>query len=141
MVPSADWLRGAPETIAAKSPRRYQVTSNTWGALCHLCGLAGYLGNGIGSVIAPLIIWLIKKDESPAVDYHGKEALNFNISVMIYGFALGGITVLTAGLAMFVTIPLLVILAIFHFVCVIYAAVKASDGKPYRYPLCIRLIS
>ena len=63
------------------------MNNNTWAMTAHLLGLIGYLGNGIGSVIAPLILWLVKKDSLPVVDRHGKEALNFNISVLIYGMA------------------------------------------------------
>lgn len=109
---------------------------NTWAMLCHLSGLTGYLGNGLGSIVAPLILWLIKKDEMPMVDYHGKEALNFNISVGIYYVVLGTFAFITFGLG----IPLLLLLALFHIICVIQATIKANDGEAYRYPFCIRLV-
>ena len=108
--------------------------------LCHLCGLVGYLGNGIGSVIGPLVIWLIKKDEIPEVDRHGKEALNFNISVFIYGIVLVMLTFVSFGFGGLLTMPLGFALWVFHLVCVIMASVKASKGEEYQYPLCIRLI-
>ncbi len=113
---------------------------NTWAMLCHLSGLIGYLANGFGSVVGPLVVWLVKKDEIPEVDRHGKEALNFNISVMIYGFALGIFTAITFGVGIILVIPAAIALVVFHFVCVVMAAIKANNGEDYRYPFCLRLI-
>ena len=56
--------------------------ARTWDMLCHLSALAGYL-IPFGNVIAPLIIWQTEKTEFPSVDAHGKEAVNFPISVLI----------------------------------------------------------
>lgn len=121
------------------------MQANTWAMLCHLGGLVGYFGNGIGSVIAPLIVWVIKKDEMPEVDYHGKEALNFNISIFIYFLVLGGVffvfSVVTAGLGGLLLMPLFPLLAVFHAVCTVIAAIKANNGQSYRYPFCLRLIN
>jgi uncharacterized Tic20 family protein len=87
-----------------------------------------------GSIVGPLIIWLIKKDEMPFVDDQGKEALNFNISMTIYG--------LISVLLVFVLIGfiLLVVLGIAWLVLAIVAAVKANEGIAYRYPLTLRLV-
>ena len=108
--------------------------------LCHLCGLIGYFGNGLGSIIGPLVVWIIKKDTIPAVDRHGKEALNFNISIGIYYLALLAFTFATFGIGAILSVPLFLALAIFHLVCVILAATKANNGEEYRYPLCLRLL-
>jgi uncharacterized Tic20 family protein len=138
-------MEDAPAAVASKANRSrkgmvIQMTPNTWAMLCHLSGLIGYLGNGLGSVVGPLAIWIVKKDEMPEVDRHGKEALNFNISVAIYGLILGTVTFATLGIGMLLTIPLLFALAIFHFVCVITAAVKANNGEDYQYPMCMRIV-
>ncbi len=109
--------------------------------LCHLSGLLGYLGNIVGSVVGPLIVWLVKKDELPEVDQHGKEALNFNISVGIYFLILIAATVLTLGFGAILTVPLMIALTIFHVVCVIVAALKASKGEAYQYPMSMRIVS
>ena len=114
---------------------------NTWAMLCHLSGLLGYLGNFVGSMVGPLVVWLIKKDELALVDQHGKEALNFNISVGIYFLILIAATVLTLGVAFVLTVPLMIALTIFHVVCVIVATLKASRGEAYRYPMCMRIVS
>ena len=89
------------------------MQSNTWAMICHLSGLVGYLGNGLGSIIAPLVVWLVKKDELPEVNDHGKEALNFNISVAIYGLILFVATIFTVGIGAILTLPLGFALVVF----------------------------
>ena len=84
--------------------------------------------------IAPLIIWLLKKDESSFVDRHGKEALNFQISVAIYCLISTFLTIVIIG------IFLLIAVLILNFVFIIVAAVKANKGEEYSYPLSIRLV-
>ncbi|KGD61654.1 hypothetical protein T9A_01603 [Alcanivorax jadensis T9] len=103
------------------------------GLACHLLALAG-LVVPFGNILGPLIIWLVKKDDSAFVDDQGKEALNFNITISIAGFI--------AFLLMFVVIGglLLPIIGIFWLIMTIIAAVKANGGERYRYPLTIRLI-
>ena len=62
---------------------------HTNAVLCHLLSLCGYVGIPFGNVLGPLIWWLFKKDSDPEVDLHGKESLNFQISVTIYLIAAG----------------------------------------------------
>ena len=85
--------------------------------------------------MGPLLIWLFKKDESPFVEAQAKEALNFQISISIYG--------IVAALLAFVLIGFLLIPALFiaHIVLTIIAAVRVSEGRAYSYPLTIRLIA
>ena len=85
----------------------------------------------IAPILAPLIIYLIKKDESEYVAYQAKESLNFQISVAIY------VIVLVCSI-----IGLLIVwaVAIAAFVLVIIATIKAAEGQFYKYPLCIRFI-
>jgi uncharacterized protein len=116
----------------------------TWPMLCHLVSLTGYLGNGIGGIAGPLIVWLVKKDTMPEVDAHGKEAINFNLSLLVYGVCLGVclvvFSILTLGLGFFLAIPLVAAMTIFHLVCTVTAAIKANNGEFYRYPLTIRFL-
>lgn len=105
----------------------------TWEVLCHLSALAGYLLSGL-SVIGPLIVWLMKKGEYPSVDAHGKEALNFHISVLIYALVCLPLVLL------FIGFPLLIAVGIFGLVCTIIGGVKASNGELFRYPLSIRFL-
>ncbi len=105
----------------------------TWAMLCHLSALAGFIVP-FGSVLGPLIIWLIKKDEMPIVDIHGKKALNFQITMAIAYFVCFLLIFAAVGLL------LLPMVAIFSFVMVVIASVKANDGKEFNYPLSLNLI-
>ncbi|MGD2279021.1 MAG: DUF4870 domain-containing protein [Candidatus Omnitrophota bacterium] len=100
---------------------------------CHLGVFCGFI-IPLGNFLAPLVIWLIKKDEFPLVDDQGKESLNFQISIFLYS--------VVAGLLVFffIGIPLLVVIALFSIIQVIKASISANKGEKYRYPLCIRLI-
>jgi len=134
-----------PQQPQAAPPAQQPATSggmgdNTWCLISHLSGLVGYLGNDIGGVIAPLIIYLVKKDTSPLIASHAKEALNFNISVAIYALALVLLMIVTFGIGALIAVPGLIALGIFHLVFTIIAAIKANDGILYRYPLTLRLV-
>ena len=85
----------------------------------------------VAPIIAPLIIYLLKKDDAPFAAYHAKELLNFQITVFIVCFLL----VITI-----IGILLVWIVAILAFLLVILATIRASEGKLYRYPLTWRLI-
>jgi uncharacterized protein len=102
----------------------------TWGMLCHLAALAGYI-IPLGNIVGPLVIWLIKKEEHPFVDKQGKAALNFQISMLIYEIIAGILCLIVIGFI------LIVVLAIFNLICVILAAVDANAGRSFRYPLAI----
>lgn len=106
----------------------------TWGMLCHLLALTGLVGVPFGSIIGPLVMWLVKKNESPYVDQHGREAMNFGISTAIYALLCIPLCFVVVG---FILLPILVI---FWLVMVIVNAVKANDAKPVRYPLTIRFL-
>jgi uncharacterized Tic20 family protein len=99
----------------------------------HLSTFAGLIVP-FGSVIGPLAVWLTRRDRDPFIDQAGREALNFGISIAVYGSV-----VLVAAL-MLVGIPLLIVGVIAWVVLASLAAVKASQGQPYRYPLTLRLV-
>jgi len=107
-----------------------------WAMFCHLAGLAAILPVVplFGGAIGALIIWQIKKDDHPFVDEHGKEALNFQISILIYAIVSGLLCFACVG---FVLLPAVLI---FDIVFLIIAAIKTNNGFHYRYPLCIRFI-
>ncbi len=102
---------------------------------CHLSALAGFVVPALGHVFGPLIVWLIKRADSPEIDAHGREALNFQISMLIYNLVAGVLCLVLIGFV------LLAILHILNVVFVIIAALKAGEGEMYRYPLTIRLIN
>lgn len=97
--------------------------------------LAHVLGIVLGP-IGPLIIWLVKKDESPFVDDQGKESLNFQLTFLIVWVAVFIITVVTCGIGGLLAPVVLVVVVVF---CIL-AGVAANNGERYRYPINIRFI-
>jgi uncharacterized Tic20 family protein len=106
----------------------------TWSAFCHASALLGVLFHFPGHLLGPLIVWLIKRDDAPEIDAHGKEALNFQISMLIYNVVAAFFCLVLIGFVF------LAILWILNAVFVIIASIQASDGKFYRYPMTIRFI-
>jgi uncharacterized Tic20 family protein len=116
--------------------------AHNWGMFCHLSALLGFIWlplSGLvilpfGHLLGPLAIWLIKRKDHPFIDEQGKESLNFQISMTIYG--------MLSSMLIFVIIGifLLIAIAVLDVVLVIIAAVRASEGKAYRYPMTIRFI-
>jgi len=104
-----------------------------WAMFCHLSGLAGFVFP-FGNIIAPLVIWLVKKEEYPMVNEHGKEALNFQISMTIYIIASIILIILVIGIA------LIIILSLFSLIVIIIASIKANEGEKYKYPITIRFL-
>jgi uncharacterized Tic20 family protein len=115
----------------------------TWGMLSHLAALVGYFVIPLGNIIAPLIIWLMKKDESQFVADQAKEALNFQISLMIYAIVgtIVGLILMLVLVGFFLLFALWGALYIGGIVLTIVAAIRANEGQAYRYPLTIRLVS
>ena len=106
----------------------------TNGMLCHLLSLVGFLGIPFGNIIGPLVMWLIKKDESEFVDACGKESVNFQISLTIYLLISALLTLIVIGIVGIIAIIIL------HIVCVIKASTAANEGEIYVYPYTIRFI-
>ena len=134
--------QGAPYS-QAPVPAPDPANARNMAMLAHLSALIGLIG--LPSIIGPLIVWLTQREQDPYVDAQGKEAVNFNLSFLIYilaGFLVGGVlAVITFGLALFLLIPLLIAASVAWLVFVVIAGVRASRGEPYRYPLTIRLIA
>lgn len=116
-----------PGPSVSKSARRAAM-------LCHLLAFIGII-IPFGNLIGPLIYWLMKRHESPFIDAHGKEAVNFQISIFLY--------LILSFILVFVRIGVLLLVGLFFLfvVSVIMAAIRAKDGEMYRYPITFRLIS
>jgi len=148
------------ETLT-KLEEQPKPNKNTHAAVIHLSALSSYLGVPLGSIFGPLIFWLIWKGDSKLVDENGKEALNFNLSLLLYKLVaiiigvlmfLGPILSMAASenpnpWTMIFSIPGIWLFAgtfgligIYRLVMVIIAAIKASNGEVFHYPLTIRLI-
>ena len=107
----------------------------TMGMLSHLIAFAGVLiPFPFVNVIGPLVIWMTQRDKSAYIDYHGKESLNFQITVAIAGAI--------AFLSLFVIVGFLLLpaVAIYAVVMTLIAGIKAKEGVRYRYPYTLRLI-
>jgi len=118
---------GQAEQETGAEPAEISKDARNMAMLCHLLAI-------FTSFVAPLIIWLIKKDEEPFVDQQGKEALNFQITVILAMFVAGLSTCICIG------VPLLFAIPIADLVFCIIASVKASNGVAYRYPVSLRLV-
>ena len=103
-------------------------------SLLHLSALIGLLGNGIGFLLGPLAVWLLKRDDDPFVDEHGKEAVNFQLTMILAAIVSAVLIVVVVGFF------LLGLVAIAMVLFPIIAAIKARDGEMYRYPATIRFI-
>ena len=101
--------------------------------------LLAHAGTFIGGFIVPLVIWLVKKDESEYIGEHAKQSLNFQISMFIY--AIGGMFISFLFMIIFIGAFLMILLvlgvSILSLVTVILASINASQGKHYKYPMCI----
>jgi uncharacterized protein len=117
-----------------------------WAMGAHLCGLLWFLGGGslffppaggalLFTMLGPLIIWKAKGDTMPFAGAQAKEALNFQITVFVLAIVCAILFFLLIGFLF------MWVLAVLNLIFVIIAAIQVSDGKPYRYPLCIRFFS
>jgi uncharacterized Tic20 family protein len=120
--------------VGVTAPTVSSTNVRTWNILCHASALLGVFLHFPGHLLGPLIVWLAKRDDSPEIDAHGKESVNFQISMLIYN----GIAVVFC--LVLVGFAFLAVLWVLNAVFVIVASIHASDGKFYRYPMTIRFI-
>ena len=146
------------QTDTIQGPIATPDSERHWAASAHLAALLLALMTswmaGIAGVVGAGIVYLIKRDDSEFIAEHAREAVNFNLSMFIYAclavataIALVGVTVLTLGIGLIVTLPagLLLVaacagIAVLWLVCSVIAAFKAWNGERYRYPFSIRLL-
>ena len=129
-----------PQPPLAAIPAPSENEERMWAMLGHLSAFSAFI-TGIGCVLGPLIIWLIKRDTMPFAGEQAKEALNFNITVIIAAVGLWVLTIITLGIGLLLTIPLGLALFVGWLVLTIVGAVKANNGEHYRYPFTIRLVN
>ena len=112
-----------PPTVA------YSSSERLWSVLCHL---SYFFGLALLAFLFPMVVYLVMRTDSPFVTHHAREALNFHLSLLVYAVVCIPLCFLIVG------IPLLIAIGIGGIVCSIVAAVKASEGIYYQYPLAIR---
>ena len=127
-------MSDAPQSPQSSQAPQVSKEEQNWAMACHLSALAGFL-IPFGNIVGPLVIWLIKRAELPAVETNGKEAVNFQITVTI------AIMVCIPLMFVLIGIPLMFVIGIGALILTIMAAVKVSNGDlQYRYPFTIRLL-
>ena len=117
-------------------PQALQVSKQeqNWAMLCHLSALAGFVFP-FGNLIGPLVVWLLKRAEMPQVERHGKESLNFQITVTIAALLCIPLMFILIGFA------LIFVVGVGALVLTVMATVKVSNGEfEHRYPFTIRLL-
>ncbi|HVS38177.1 MAG TPA: DUF4870 domain-containing protein [Gemmataceae bacterium] len=96
------------------------------------------------SFIGPLILWMMKREESKFINHHGKEVINFIITLIIPSLVLSVVgcpfVILTWGLAAFIVVPLFMALNIYALVMIIMGAMRANAGEWWEFPISIRMI-
>jgi uncharacterized Tic20 family protein len=141
-LPPADTLASPPpppQGTATLSAEERDV--RLWTTACHLAALAGLLLPSFGAVLGPLVVWLLKRHDHPRIDQQGKEALNFQLSILVYSWVLGLVGVATLIILVgFLFLGLAAVAGIVGLILAIWAAIKASQGESYRYPLTIRFL-
>ncbi|MCU0711825.1 MAG: DUF4870 domain-containing protein [Pirellula sp.] len=109
------------------------MESRTWAMLLHLSVFLGYV-IPLGGLIAPILIWQLKKEQFPDLDQHGKMVVNFIISMLIYSAIAFILTFVLIGI--FVGIALMIIGVAYP----IIGAIKANNGEFWKYPLILQLL-
>ena len=121
------------------------ITQNdrNYSSITHLSGFAGWFFP-FGNIIAPLVLWSAKKNDSSYIDTHGKAAVNFQLSLILYGFLLVvlfvPIAILTLGLVIIAILLGIIPAVILKIVLIINASIKANNGEFYTYPFTIEFI-
>lgn len=121
------------------------ITRNdkNYSSITHLSGFAGWFFP-FGNIIAPLVMWSAKKNESTYIDAHGKAAVNFQLSIILYCFLLAllfvPIAILTLGLGVLAIVIGIIPAIILKIALIINASIKANNGEYYHYPFTIEFI-
>ncbi|MGB1130282.1 MAG: DUF4870 domain-containing protein [Haloferula sp.] len=129
-------LSSNPQPTTPPAVSAAEKENRNWALIAHLTSLSSFIG--IPGFIGPLVVWLTKKDELPFAAEQAKEALNFQITLIIYAIVCTLLIFTVIGAL--VGIPGLIGLAIVEIIFTIIASIQAGEGKAYRYPLTIRLI-
>jgi len=141
MAEENETQQGGEEQPQAEQQSQEQVETpqiskdaRMWAMFCHLAGLGIFIIPLVGNIVAPLVIWQLKKDDDPFINDQGKEAVNFQISITVYSIISMLLFVACVG-------PFLLgAVIIVDLILLLIAAVKANNGQAYNYPFTIRLI-
>ncbi len=134
----------APMPVYTPVPQPVSVVprqdSRLWAVAAHLSAFVGIFGAVAGVIVGPLAIWLLRRQVDTFAAENAREALNFNLSVLLYGFALAILTFVTLGLGLVFTLPAMLLLGVAWIVLTLVAALRAGNDAVFRYPFTIRFI-
>jgi uncharacterized Tic20 family protein len=132
--PGTEAPYGVPATVPADS--------RNWAMAAHGTALAGALLGGLAAFVGPLVIWLLRREQrDPFATEHARQALNFNLSVIIYAVAAVVLSIVTLGLGLLLVLPLGALAFVGYVVVTIRATMAASRGEAYHYPFTISLVT
>jgi hypothetical protein len=135
---AVDPVSGVARATGLSDEHRVHASWTHWIALIGWISVVATGGTlfMVPSLLA-MTMWLVKKDKSPFVDDHGREALNFQLSLLLLGVLLIPVSILTCGVGavLYVALPVLTIVG------TVLAGTAALRGEYFRYPVCIRMIS
>lgn len=133
------------DTSAASMPAQpapmLESQARMWSMLVHIIAVGALvISGGFLSFVAPLVIWLMHRQRSALVDFHGRQNLNLQLTVLLTAVAAVVVGALTLGFGFLLTVPLWMAYGIYVFVISIVAGVKANNGEYYRIPFAITFI-
>jgi uncharacterized Tic20 family protein len=126
-------FRERPEEFREAAPESLEQQTRQWAFFLHLSQLAGFVVP-LAGLVAPILIWQLKKNDLPELDVHGKIVVNWIISEIIY------FCVCIALAFVIIGIPLLIALGVCGIVFAIIGAIKANNGEVWKYPLSITFL-
>jgi uncharacterized Tic20 family protein len=119
--------------------------SNKWAGSVHVAAILLALftswSAGVGGMVAGLVVWLIKKDDSAFVRKHAADAFNFHLAMFLIMAATWIFVIFTLGIGILVIWPVWLILAVIWLWCSVRAAIAGFDGKDSSYPFSLKLLS
>ena len=133
-ITEEEFQREKAKILGGNNDKMLGMNQNGYLVLMHLSQFAGFILPGLGFA-APIILWLINRDNNAEVDQHGKNIANFLISMTIY------IIIAIVLCIVLIGIPLLIILGILEIIFIIVATARASKGEYWKYPISITFFS
>ena len=117
-------------------------SERTYALFTHLVGLVSLSSGGVPllGLIGTIIMWRIKAAESPFLDDHGREATNFQLSLILYTILGVVFTVVTLGFGALLSVPGMIVMIVLAIIGQVRGAMAANRGEFYRYPCCVRFI-
>ena len=128
-----DSFEQAHDSVTPQVPSNDPDSVRTWAMLLHFSQLAGY-ALPIAGLLAPIIIWQVKKDEMPELDEHGKIVVNWIVTSLIYWMISIGLCLVIIG------IPLIILMMIVSLAFPIIGGIKANNGEYWAYPGTFRIL-